>query len=991
MSGSGLLGGASVATAIDLAALARLVRVSITDLADGARCQSAGRRADGALASAQSEILFEADTEAAPEPEGGPLRTALLSVAARPSALDRQRQPKLLTKLGGEAIIRHVVKQLALGGVTRIVIVLGAGGGLVRAELAAEPKVDRLAIEYVDLGESYTGGFACSLLAARDSLGSEPFLLCTCDHIFDPKLVSLLRKAPVDSSIYATCYSAVTLIETGVQERTNMLPLTAVRVRLRDGAPPNRPSTEIGDEVAAFFCAETPEQEPDPEPLVVSRIGRNIGAPVHGIEAGLYACAPEVFDALEAQRSARAYFTLAQAMDTLAARGELAALTTGGRDWFAIETADQLQVAIDAVIDGEGHDERVLSAHFPWQVRIARADSFSSHPLSAMRAARDRVRAGRLAAGMPRSLPPGAQASKERLVLALSAAVPSLRMMQDSTSIGRPIHTFSLLPATPTAGYEPHDFRSPQSLIHSPGQSPLQSPAQGGAEPAPAQDKPGVSKFEQLAAPLLSKQSTPETLEPYSHASTTVSSADPEVTDASETVVASLAASYRQMDGSDGDAALSIELPHSTFKLDRQNRSGEQMVDSLAYLVNSEGQAPLLAVPESPYDPLTASVTKSGSGGFWQLPSAVTGVRLVAIEEVAPAVEGDVEATAAVASSYAIAVEQSVPIIGWVLLAMALVCSSFAGALTNLMTDTRFHPPPGDLLRGSWRAMATSLTLLAIQLHQNRGRSLLALTRLSRPQMVELVAAGVAMSVNLGAFQSALVRTSIAHAATFESMSSLWLVLGEVGAWLFLKGPPVSGRTIGAVLIGCFGATLCFNETPQEDGPGHPATPFGDALALSSGVGAGIFLISAENLRHALEPVTFLFAILMIYGTISGCAAFIFDPLPPTLSMDPCVGFLGWLTPSPDRLPLQLTGTLVVDVAGYLAYVAVMKYVPALMVSAAMLLGPFVSTLEGVIIGVEDVPGLWTVGGAVVITMGSAIIAVESQSKTNTYSLGDLN
>lgn len=634
-------------------------------------------------------------------------------------------------------------------------------------------------------------------------------------------------------------------------------------------------------------------------------------------------------------------------------------------------------------------------------MRIARADSFSSHPLIAMRAAakaaaKDRHRAGRLAAEAAGPAPTAVKVRKERLVIAVSAAAASeqavLRVAHDGARGNRRVHAFSILPAVSDMIRSPRTTPRTSEVPVNPVVSPILSPVKSAADGPTALSNLKGSKLQQLEAPLLTPNSyrSPAPSEPHSSAH---APSEHNVTDAKETVVASLAASLRPMDGADGCAALSIELPQDGTPLgDGEKRTGEQMVDSLAYLVSSESGAPMLAVPECPYDPSApADATGDEAHSFWTLPSAVTALRLVTIEE--PVTEADVESAYASAAApvYAIAVEQAVPIIGWVLLATALVCSSISGSLADVQTSTTFHsPPPGDMLRGAWRGFCSTLTLIGIQLYQTRGRSMLGLLRLTRGEVTELVGAGLALSINLGAFQSSLMRTSIAHAATFESMSSLWLVLGEVATWLVFKGPAVSRTTIGAVMIGCFGALLCFREPPSDSGTGHAVTAFGDALALSSGVGACFFLVAAEKLRHALEPLTFLSSVLAIYSVATAVAAFYIDPRPPTLTTNPTAGLFGWLTLSPDRLPLQLSVTAMVDVAGYLAFIAVMKYVPAIMVSAVMLLGPFVSTLEGMVIGVEAVPGLWTMAGAGVITVGSAIIAVESQRKTKTYALGEI-
>lgn len=63
-------------------------------------------------------------------------------------------------------------------------------------------------------------------------------------------------------------------------------------------------------------------------------------------------------------------------------------------------------------------------------------------------------------------------------------------------------------------------------------------------------------------------------------------------------------------------------------------------------------------------------------------------------------------------------------------------------------------------------------------------------------------------------------------------------------------------------------------------------------------------------------------------------------------------------TPS-DRLFAQFWLALVVDYSGNYAFIAVMKYLPALVIATALLFGPIVASAEGVLLGVEALPGAW--------------------------------
>ena len=80
-------------------------------------------------------------------------------------------------------------------------------------------------------------------------------------------------------------------------------------------------------------------------------------------------------------------------------------------------------------------------------------------------------------------------------------------------------------------------------------------------------------------------------------------------------------------------------------------------------------------------------------------------------------------------------------------------------------------------------------------------------------------------------------------------------------------------------------------------------------------------------------------------------------------------------------------GALVVDVGGNFGFIASMQYVPALVVAAVMLLGPLTSCLEGIAVGVDVLPGPWTLSGAALITFGSGLIAFTSRETSATVEI----
>lgn len=158
--------------------------------------------------------------------------------------------------------------------------------------------------------------------------------------------------------------------------------------------------------------------------LLVKSIGSGPDPLADGIEAGLYLCTGAVLTALTDLTASRSYFRLSDAMRRLASAGRLGAMATAGRAWFAFETSDQLRTAARSTTDDSGR------ARFPWQVSIARADSFSNVTATAG--------ALPVAAASSSSEP----VASHRLVLAIPDGVG----MQVRPPPGREAQHFSLLP-----------------------------------------------------------------------------------------------------------------------------------------------------------------------------------------------------------------------------------------------------------------------------------------------------------------------------------------------------------------------------------------------------------------------------------------------------------------------------------------------------------------------------------------------------------------
>ena len=241
------------------------------------------------------------------------VRTALVTAAHRPSALDAKQVPKELILFKGTPIIIFCLNHLALAGVSEIILVVAKNGERVAKAVlgwAKSPGIgNSVRLHIVLMPTCFC--HASSIVAARRLLPQE-FLLVTGDHVFDPRLVHRLasiRLAAVD----AGCV----LVDSDIRIRSSGVADTGVYVRCTDGG-------RIG---AIGRAAEIPS------------------AMRNGIEAGMFLIRKELVETLIDLSTIGPYFTLASALAVKAREGRLCCEKVQGLPWLCFETLAQLQAA----------------------------------------------------------------------------------------------------------------------------------------------------------------------------------------------------------------------------------------------------------------------------------------------------------------------------------------------------------------------------------------------------------------------------------------------------------------------------------------------------------------------------------------------------------------------------------------------------------------------------------------------------------------------
>lgn len=147
----------------------------------------------------------------------------------------------------------------------------------------------------------------------------------------------------------------------------------------------------------------------------------------------------------------------------------------------------------------------------------------------------------------------------------------------------------------------------------------------------------------------------------------------------------------------------------------------------------------------------------------------------------------------------------------------------------------------------------------------------------------------------------------------------------------------------------------------------------GDLSAFLTAVFFCGYLIIGAHLRKWLPIFLYATPVTGFAALLLSLAALAFGEA--TLLGSGNTGLLGWVTDKA-YLPKILYLAVVPGIIGHTGFNALLKWMPALLVSLALTLEPLVGTLNGWAIGVAQVPGVWTYSGGAVMLGSTAIVVV---------------
>ncbi|KAI9905625.1 hypothetical protein PsorP6_013843 [Peronosclerospora sorghi] len=261
-----------------------------------------------------------------------PVKQVLLTAASSTMCLDGSDTPKCLIMLGEYTLIEHILAQLFVAGIERVVIIISYFGHEIMEHVKKSFLYTKVHIEFLNLGEETPYGHARTLLSAREMF-TKPFLIHTADHIFDRAIISRLAHFQLEECV------ACVLVDTD-KDTLKGLPSTAGKVQL------------------------------DPTNGTIRKIGRGLKQ-FDAIDAGLFLTTKRLFAALEMLAYEKPKFSLAEALNVLRPSYGLKYVETGGDAWLSVET----QVQLDAIVANDS-----IASLSPWPVFVAK-DPIEDVPL----------------------------------------------------------------------------------------------------------------------------------------------------------------------------------------------------------------------------------------------------------------------------------------------------------------------------------------------------------------------------------------------------------------------------------------------------------------------------------------------------------------------------------------------------------------------------------------------------------------------------------
>lgn len=301
-----------------------------------------------------------------------------------------------------------------------------------------------------------------------------------------------------------------------------------------------------------------------------------------------------------------------------------------------------------------------------------------------------------------------------------------------------------------------------------------------------------------------------------------------------------------------------------------------------------------------------------------------------------------------------------IPLHAWLIMGIALFAVSSAGAVFEMIEGV------AGLTKAAWRLQATSLVLLpGFLLQYSRADS--ALRNEWRGSLGLLCASGLCLALHFGTWLVSLDMTTLTHSLLFVTAHPLVII---VGLWL-LRRPATRMQSVGA-LVGFVGAAVVVGGGGEEAG----VSLYGDFLAFLGAVTVVGYLVIGRMVRGWMPLFLYAFPVTAVSAVLLTGWAIYAEGL--TFDLAEMTGAFGWVSAAWVGYVAYLA--LGPGLAGHTGINAVLRWIPPLTISMILIMEPVIGSVIGWVIGVDNVPGVWTLVGGLLMVAGLALVTLDGES-----------
>jgi len=309
--------------------------------------------------------------------------------------------------------------------------------------------------------------------------------------------------------------------------------------------------------------------------------------------------------------------------------------------------------------------------------------------------------------------------------------------------------------------------------------------------------------------------------------------------------------------------------------------------------------------------------------------------------------------------------------LSFILLVLAMIAIASGGtAYLKYPESVRDKP----LMASQWRNQGMLFFLLPAALVQFIRLSAEDRTKLKSKRLWAFaIIASIGAFMWTGTWAVSLKMTTLTRAYLLNNCQPLIMVV-----WSKATGNQVTAAHVVGVLIGISGLLMTAMSSIIMEGLAdiNTTTVMGDGIAFSGAFFACLYIYFGGKTRIKVPSLIYLAFVTLINVILFTIASMVFEHTAFS-------SFIQWT--EKDNLPMLGWSVLIVGLVGILLLSVVLRYLPSLLISVILLLEPIVASIIGIFFHVEDVPSIYTLFGATLITIGILIVTLGYSDAAKSY------